>query len=209
MADVQQEERKEISFASELVRKGTHMGALIIPGGYYYLRLERGEMLSIMIPITLLMIGIDIARLRQWKIWTGFLKKIISPLIRSHEIAGDFTGATYILLSVCFTVALFDKMVAIAALAFIIVGDTFAALVGRRFGRHKFGRKSVEGSAACLVGTLLVAWIVPGIPWEVKLFGAVVAAVVEALPLGIDDNTTVPILSGLFMTLFDKFLINL
>ena len=190
------------------MRKGTHVGALVIPGGYYFLHLDRQEMLSIMVPVTVAMILIDIARLRQWLFWKAFARRILSPVIRQHEKAGDFTGATYILLSVCLTVALYDKPIAIAAMAFIIVGDTLAALVGRRFGRHKFGNKSIEGSLACLAGTVIVAVLIPDLPMGIRLLGAVVATIVEALPLGIDDNITVPILSGLSMTLLDKTLIS-
>ena len=95
-------------------------------------------------------------------------------------------------------------------MAFIIVGDTLAALVGRKFGRHRFfGGKSWEGSAACLAGTLAVAVCTPGLIWSVAVIGAVVATVVEALPIGIDDNVTVPILSGLAMTLAGPLLLNL
>jgi dolichol kinase len=198
----------QITFVQELMRKGTHMGALVIPGGYYFLHLDRPQMLSIMVPVTVAMILIDIARLRQWLFWKAFARRIFSPMIRQHEMAGDFTGATYILLSVCLTVALYDKPIAIAAMAFIIVGDTLAALVGRRFGRHKFGNKSVEGSLACLAGTVIVAVLMPDLPMGIRLLGAVVATIVEALPLSIDDNITVPILSGLSMTLLNKTLIS-
>jgi dolichol kinase len=105
-------------------------------------------------------------------------------------------------------VVLFDKPIAIAAIAFIIVGDTLAALIGRKYGRHRFfNGKSWEGSAACFAGTLVVAVFTPGLGWPVALIGAVVAAVVEALPLGTDDNVTVPILSGLAMTLAARILI--
>jgi dolichol kinase len=208
MADKKPMASGQITFVQELMRKGTHMGALIIPAGYYFLHLERPEMLSIMVPVTVAMILIDIARLRRWLFWKAFARKILSPVIRQHEMAGDFTGATYILLSVCLTVALYDKPIAIAAMAFIIVGDTLAALIGRRFGRHRFGNKSVEGSLACLVGTVIVAVIVPDLPIGIRLFGAVVATIVEALPLNIDDNITVPILSGLSMTLLEKTLIS-
>ncbi len=207
MADKRPMASGQITFVRELMRKGTHMGALIIPAGYYFLHLERPEMLSIMVPITVAMILIDIARLRRWLFWKAFARKIFSPMVRQHEMAGDFTGATYILLSVCLTVALYDKPIAIAAMAFIIVGDTLAALIGRRFGRHRFGNKSVEGSLACLAGTVIVAVVVPDLPMGILFFGAVVATIVEALPLNIDDNITVPILSGLLMTLLDKTLI--
>jgi dolichol kinase len=96
---------------------------------------------------------------------------------------------------------MFSKPVAVAALSFIIVGDTFAALIGRKYGRHRFGRKSVEGSLACLLGTVIVALLVPGLTLSVALAGAVVATVTEALSMNLDDNISVPIVSGLAMTL--------
>ncbi len=181
------------------------MGALIIPGGYYLLGLTKFHMLAIMVPVTLFVIFIDISRLRRWRFWDSFARKIIGSIIRQHELDGDFTGATYILASTCLTVALFAKPIAIAALAFIIVGDSFAAIIGRRFGRHRFFRnKTIEGSLACLVGTLLVAIVAPDLILPVALVGAVVAVLAEAFPFGTDDNVTVPILSGLIMTLFEK-----
>jgi len=196
----------QISFAQELMRKGTHMGALVIPGSYYYLDLDRVEMLAIMIPAALAMTIIDIARLRKWDLWEKLACRVIGPMIRPHEKAGDFSGATYILTTVCLAVALFDRPVAIACLAFIIVGDTFAALIGRRWGRHRFGHKSWEGSLACLASLLVVAWLTPDLPLTIGILGAIVATVVEALPWKIDDNVTVPLISGLVMTLALKVL---
>ena len=198
----------QISFRGELIRKATHMVALVIPGSYYFFRLTKGEMLTIMVPVAVLMILIDIARLCHWSFWHRFARRILSPIIREHEMAGDFTGATYILLTVCATIAMFEMPVAVAALAFIIVGDSLAALVGRKFGRHRFWNKSLEGSLACLAGTLTVAALAPAIAWQVAVTGAVVATVVEALPRGVDDNVTVPILSGLSMTLLARILGN-
>lgn len=197
----------QISFGSELVRKGTHMGALAIPGSYYILDLTKSEMLLIWGAAAALMIFIDIARLRGWPFWERLTPKFVANMIRPHETVGDFTGATYILMAVCLTVALFDRPIAVAALGFIIVGDTLAALIGRRFGRHRFGHKSVEGSLACLAGTLLVAALAPEVPAIIGVSGAVVAAVAEALPWKIDDNISVPLLSGLTMTLATRILV--
>jgi len=197
----------QISFRQELLRKATHMGALVIPGGYYILGLSRGEMLAIIIPITLLMILIDISRLRQWRFWRNFAGPLTSRMIRAHEHAGDFTGATYILVAVCVTVAMYDKPIAVAALAFIIVGDSAAALIGRRFGKHHFfTNKSIEGSLACLAGTAIVAVVAPNLTITIGLIGALVATITEAIPFGIDDNITVPVLSGLVMTLALKII---
>ena len=196
----------QISFGMELARKATHMGALVIPIGYQLLGLSRATALWIMIPVALTMLLIDISRLREWAFWRVIGRPTISPIIRHHEHNGDFTGATYILLSVCLTIGLFAKPIAIAAIAFIIVGDSFAAIIGRRYGRHKFGRKSIEGSIGCLIGTLLVASLGPlyGLTLGLAVLGAFVATVTEAISTRIDDNVTVPLASGLAITIFTK-----
>ncbi len=200
--DSTHEAPEQIPFGQEVLRKTTHMFALVIPGGYHFLELSQIGMLQIMVPIAVLMIMIDISRLRNRGLWRNIARPLWGKMIRDHEETGDFTGATYILLSVCCTVALYDKYIAITALVFIIVGDTFAALIGRKFGRHKFGRKSVEGSLGCLAGTIAVAFLVPQVPLAAALFGAVVATVTEAASTNIDDNISVPIVSGLAMTLY-------
>ena len=181
------------------------MGALIVPCGYYLLGLNKGQMLSIMVPAFLAMTLIDIARLRNWSFWNKFARPILSPIIRTHELEGDFTGAFYILGSFCLTIFLFDKPLAIAAIAFIIVGDTFAALIGRKFGKHKFRSKSVEGSLGCFVGASIVAFLTPDLPLTVGVIGALVATVTEAVSFNIDDNVSVPLVSGLVMHIVIKF----
>jgi dolichol kinase len=201
------EQPGQIPFSQELARKLTHLGALSIPAGYYSLGLSKLAALAILIPIFLFVLAVDISRLRNRGLWRSFIGQAFKAMIRKHEQMGDFTGATYILLAACCTIALFDKPVAIAALAFIIVGDSLAAIIGRRFGRHRYGHKSLEGSLACLAGTVLVALVTPHLAVPVGLLGALAATVFEAFPLGTDDNVTVPILSGLVMSLMQKITI--
>lgn len=202
---VQDKQTNQISFRQELYRKLTHLGALSIPVGYYIFRLSRAEALWIMIPITLGMIILDISRLKGWKFWNLF-RPVIGPIIREHESRGDFTGASYILTSACLVIALFDKPIAMASLVFIIVGDTAAALIGRRFGRHKIGHKSIEGSLSFLIVSAVVVLIIPDLNIIVGLTGAVAATIAEAVTLRLDDNTTVPLISGLVMHLLNVIL---
>ena len=190
---------ERISFKQELIRKATHMGALVIPCGYYFLGLERKTAFLIMLAIGLGALVIDIARMRGWWLWQRVFNYVIGPVIRKHEKDGDFMGATYILLTSALTIFLYQKPIAIASLSFIIVGDSFAAVIGRRYGRIKFANKSLEGSLGCLLGTVIVALLTPGIPLSIGLLGAVVATLVEAWPFGVDDNVSVPLLSGLAM----------
>ena len=208
MTDSRPSQDNQISYAQEMARKATHLGALIVPFGYYFFDFDRAGMLYILVPVTVLMFLIDLARLHDRGLWRRLVSRFFGQMIREHEHAGNFTGATYILLSMCLTIGLYDRPIAVAALAFIIVGDTLAAMIGRKFGRHRFKGKSVEGSLGCLAGTVIVAFVVasfePSFLLQVGLIGAVVATVTEAVSFSIDDNISVPLVSGLAMTLLTK-----
>ena len=196
---------KHLPLKGELLRKLTHLFAIVIPAGYYLLGLSKGQALAIMAPIAVAMIIIDLGRLRNWGIWR-FFGRMIGPMIRQTEALGDFTGATYILTAACLTIALYSMPVAVASLTFIIVGDPASALFGRRYGIHKFKNKSLEGSLAFLATAIIVALLTPQIPLEIGLVGGVVAAFTEAVSFKVDDNTTVPLVTGLVMTLLLRLL---
>lgn len=185
----------EISFYNEFKRKAIHLVALAIPIGYFFLP----KLLSLLIltPFALGSIVIDIIRLKRLPLH-GFLNRLIGPVLREHENS-DFTGSSYILTASVLSIILFDKSVAVAAISFIILGDIAAALIGRRYGKIKIKRKSLEGSLACLFMCLLVAVIVPGFPLWIGVVGAFVATVVEGITFPINDNFSVPLVSGLVM----------
>ncbi len=200
-----QDESQQISFSAELLRKGTHMGALLVPFLYiWWLDKDKILALSILIPIALSVSLIEVSRLRGWSLWKLF-QPFTGSMVRKHEEAGDFTGAFYILWMFCLVIAMpFKPDIASISMSFIIVGDTLAALVGRRYGKRKFRGKSLEGSLACLFGTLVVAFAgyeLFDLPLAVGIIGAFVATVVEAIPDFVDDNLSVPLVSALVMTL--------
>jgi len=91
--------------------------------------------------------------------------------------------------------------IVITALGYLALGDGVAALVGRPWGRVRFGSKSLEGSLACF----LVCWIVgslclrPPFGSLEVLWGALTATLLEALPLPLNDNFWLPLLSGLVL----------
>ena len=176
--------------------------ALSIPIGYYLIP-EKSISLLILVPITLVSITMDIIRLRKLP-GVNMLYLILGPMLRRRE-RFNFTGSTYILFGSVMSILFFNKKVAIAAISFIILGDIAAALVGKSFGRIKLGRKkTLEGSLAFLGTCFVVAVIVHlviGLDLRIGLIGAFVATLVENLTLLVDDNVTVPLLSGLVMQL--------
>lgn len=199
----------EISFYNEFRRKAIHLFALTIPVGYFLL--PKTPSLLILSPFVVGAIMIDIVRLRKLPLH-GFLNRLLGPVLRDHE-EEDFAGASYILSASFLSILLFHKSVAMAAISFIILGDIAAALIGRKFGKTKipwsltkvnpFGndRKSLEGSLSCLLMCLVVAMVIPQLPLWIGIIGAVTATVAEGISLPINDNFSVPLLSGLCMQL--------
>lgn len=203
----------EISFYNEFKRKATHFFALTIPIGYYLL--PKLPSLLIFAPFVLGSILMDIIRLRKLPLH-GILNRLLGPVLREHE-SQDFAGSSYILSAAFLCILLFDKKAAVAAIAFIILGDIAAAMIGRKFGRTKLpllyskgrsnrnSRKSLEGSLSCLAVCILVAVVVPHLPLWIGLVGALVATIIEGANLPIDDNFSVPLVSGLVMHLLLRF----
>ncbi len=195
-------EEANISYDKEGWRKATHLFALIMPIGYFIL--GKTIALSILIPAAFLIVLFDAARLGGWKLWS-WVAWIWGPLIRPHE-SRKLTGASWIMIATVATVLMFSKPVAVCALAFIIIGDSAGALIGRKWGRHKFrNSKSVEGSTAFFLSCLIPVALVPGVPLWIGAIGAVVGTFTEAFSAKVDDNLSVPLVSGLTMHILIRF----
>lgn len=134
-------------------------------------------------------------------------RSLAGPVMRSGEmdaVSGllPFTGG------VLAAFILFSKPVALASLVPLIFGDRAALLVGKGIGRLKMWGKTLEGSFGCLMFSFLVyllfAWKWP-LVFDYSpgtLFGAaLVGTLAEALPRPFDDNLTIPLAVGLFLTL--------
>lgn len=113
-------------------------------------------------------------------------------------------GTVYFPIAFAAVILLFfdvSKALMVALLMPMTWGDAFAAILGRRFGRHRYAmfNRSLEGSAAMFIFSFLSAAItlaIFGTPLDAAiLFGVVLAlfaAVVEAIsPAGL-DNLLVP-----------------
>ncbi|MBF8267392.1 MAG: hypothetical protein HW388_900 [Dehalococcoidia bacterium] len=134
----------------------------------------------------------------------GTFVRLTAPLLKGEEVEG-ITGATYVVVSSLILFVLFDTRVAALSLLFLAVGDPAAGLVGERMGRRRIGQKSLEGSLAFLLISVVAASVVVALggfaPLWIALVGAVVAMLVELIPLPLDDNLTVPLACGGAMSL--------
>ncbi len=184
----------------EYQRKVIHLFNLIIPFGYWFIIPDQNKFKIIIITFTALFILADYFRTKSKLIKKLFII-FFDKMLREHELKGQFTGATWVMISASVTILFFPKYIAIISLIFMSIGDTFAALIGRKFGKLKIYDKSLEGFLGGLILCLIAAYYYDPLPFYISGFGALVAMLFETLPLPFDDNFRIPIGSAIIMTI--------
>ena len=191
---------------TEARRKAIHLAFLILPLALLFEPLAwprgRAEWSVVLIVAVVGAIAIDVLRVHERRVGRLF-RTLLGGMLREHE-HGSLLGSTYLLLAALLAVELFPQGIAAAALGFTVMGDAFAAMVGRAWGRPRFFGKSIEGAVAGLLACL--AWaafmgLSGHLPWGVLLAGAVVASLVEFLPIPLDDNLGITLFAGYAMKL--------
>lgn len=198
---------EHVSFEFELMRKGIHMMSLSIPVAYYFI--PKDLALMILVPLTLLFVIADVLRSFHEPSFRLY-NRIFGRMLRAHEKTREkktLNGASWVLLSATFCVLVFPKVITITAFAILIISDTLAALVGRRFGTRRFHDKSLEGSSAFVVSAIIVILFTPKVQYApaeyfIAIVAAVIGAIAEVLSFDIiDDNFAIPVAIGAAMWL--------
>jgi len=190
----------------EARRKAIHLGFLVLPLGllHEWLAWPRGrrQFALLFVILTFFAIVIDLLRLHEPRV-KGFFRKFFGEMIREHE-EFSLLGSTYLLLAALLAIEIFPQPIAATAVGFTVLGDAFGALVGRAYGRHRFFNKSLEGGAGCLLVCLAWAGYVAAtgqVPLAVAVAGALIATLVEMLPIPLDDNLGITLAAGYAMKL--------
>ena len=195
-------EQQKSAKATPIARRVFHLTAgCIFPVSAYIF--HQSELVMAAIILFAVVMIVEALRLLVPSSNRPFMRSV-EVLLKVDEVSRP-TGATYVVVGTLVAVLLFDIRVAALALLFLAFGDPAAALVGRRFGRTKIWSKSLEGTLAFFITSVVVGAVVVAVggfdPLWVMPIGAAVAAIVELFPLSVDDNLTIPIVSGGAMTL--------
>jgi uncharacterized protein (TIGR00297 family) len=137
------------------------------------------------------------------------LHRIVGRRVARHERGWD-AGIVLYPLAVCILIVAFRDKLVYAAVGWVIIafGDGLATLVGRALPIAPLPwnrEKSWGGLLAFLVAGSSAAFLIASYFDYVSLVtiaAAVVAAIVETLPLGVDDNITVPFAAAVTLAIF-------
>ena len=152
-------------------------------------------------------LAVDITRLRV-PVFNQFMQSRFSSFIRKNE-ANQLTGTAPYVLGIGLSLLLYRTDIATAAICFLAFGDVAATAVGERYGRTKIsGKKSLEGTLAFVAVAVTVGFLLPlsgiHLMYGIALAGAIAAAGVELVPLPVNDNLVIPLVSGGVMELIAR-----
>jgi len=204
--------------AGETMRKLTHLLALILPLGVIFIG-ER-NMIMILLPATVAALAADFLRARS-ESFSRLITSIFGSMMRAQEVPEIgkpvvVNGATWTLLSMTMLLAIFPAPLAVLAYSLAMIGDAAAAMIGRTWGKHSWGRFgrpgcTFEGTAAYVISASLTVFFLGGgaflsfSPYTLPLLplfaGSIVAALIEVIPLPGNDNINAPVFTALYLVL--------
>lgn len=136
------------------------------------------------------------------------------PIMRQNEVK-RLAGTTYLIVGVAICILLFPRNTVSLSLLFLAFADPIASYIGIRWGKDKiFGHKSIQGFIAayivCAIASFIFLSILPTVVVERVLVFSLIAgwigAFAELIPiLKLDDNLTLPVMSGLGLQILFYF----
>lgn len=197
-----------------ILRKLWHMSTGSL-GLYIYMNVLPERKLWGFITLAIAIIGFstDILRMKNEK-FNNLMIKFMGPLMRSSEKDG-FSGLPFYALGVSLSLLLFKEKIALLAIMFLVFSDPISSFFGICFGKDKIlPNKSLQGSLAgfctCYLLTLFYILQSPASAANIFIY-AVFAGLIGSFSelvsaFNIDDNLTIPVISGVGLTFMNYFL---
>ncbi|MCX7786015.1 MAG: hypothetical protein N2201_07355, partial [candidate division WOR-3 bacterium] len=151
---------------------------------------------------------LDFSRIISRRVNQFFLKDIgkVFKMFKEKESV-RMSSMTLFLMSCFLCFLLFEQKIAFTAVTFLIFGDMSAVMLGLVYGKTKLFNKTLEGTLAHFMACFVFGYIIH-IYLPISLLtifvGSLTATFIEVLPIAIDDNLSVPIISGAIMTISSR-----
>lgn len=196
-----------------VLRKVWHISTGCL-GLYFYYNLNKPQQFWAWFYMAFAIAGfsLDFFRLKNEKFNTIFMNnRFISLILRNSEQDG-FSGLPFYALGVSLSFFFYEPNIALLSIMFLIFGDPASSFLGVLFGKDKIlPNKSLQGSIAgfftCYLVTLfyVMEYNVPSYNLLIfSIMGGVIGCLAELFSaFNIDDNLTIPVVSGLALTILN------
>lgn len=197
-----------------MLRKIWHISVgSIVMGLYLQSTLEKFQWGIIIMSIAVSGFTFDIVRKKIPKL-NAVVIKFMGPLMRRSEREG-ISGLPYYALGCSLALFLYQKDLGIISMLFLIFGDPVSSFFGVLYGKDRIlPNKSLQGAVAgfftCYLITLFYLINTTTLSVQILTF-SIIAGVIGSLSelcstFNIDDNLTIPVLSGLGLTVLNYFI---
>ncbi len=145
-----------------------------------------------------ILLGYTVSYLYRGGVNMPILTKLIKGSERERDQEFPGRGALRFFIGAIFTLLVFRNSPDIVAAGIIVLalGDSASTLGGVTLGRHKIPynkEKSIEGTISGVGAAFIGLMFLTPFSILVSACAAIIGMIVESLPLGVDDNLTVPI----------------
>lgn len=194
------------SLKTELYRKAVHLSSLWMP--LLIMLCSRNFCIILFSCLLGLNIIVEYAAYQKAAFFGTLFRRMFIKTLRNREISrAAFTpsGSVYILAAALTVSVCFSAQAAAAAMCIVLIADSNAALIGKVFGTLRFSNgKSIEGTTAFFISAVLVCLcFFPTNSLFIIYLTAALATAAEFFEkkLGIDDNLSIPLVSGFILNL--------
>lgn len=182
-------------------------GALTFLFPYLFLGFSRESMAAMLGTILAAAMSLEYARAR-WEWVNSLTVRYMGPIMRDTEV-NQLSGIPFYMASCLFAFLIFPQHVAVLSILYLAFGDPCSSFFGVLYGRNKiFPNKSLQGTLGgffvCSVVTFAyLFWrdFDPELLLVFSLLGGFSGSLAELLPLNVDDNFSIPVISGALMIL--------
>jgi len=184
---------------NEVIREAIHMSGFLVP--FVCIYLLGTFLVSLVIFLTALVFAAsELARVQ------GISFPIFSTITWTAAKKSEFyefaTAPILFAMGIVFSLTFFPEPASYASVAILTLGDSFASIFGKKFGRTLFPFNKGQHVEGAVFGFLFAFIGALFFVSPVKAFiGAATGMLVGCLPLPVDDNLTIPIAAGLVLTM--------
>ncbi|MFW6134011.1 MAG: diacylglycerol/polyprenol kinase family protein [Elusimicrobiota bacterium] len=180
-----------------MYRKIYHISGLIFP--LIIILFSKKEAVYVSGLLLLLILLFDIVRLN----WDNFNKWVfdkIGFMFKQDEFK-KMSGSPFFLGGVFLALVLFEYQSAIGGIIYLSIGDTAAVSIGESVGKIKIFDKTLEGTVGFLVSSVIAIGAIKVLGVVdfglLTIFiGGLLCAIVELVPMRIDDNLVIPLIGA-------------